>query len=187
MTHYLLIQKVLAFCMKGAGHTNNSPYYFRTGFGQDSHAFAMDNEIERSLVLGGVVFNDGTPPLIGNSDADVVLHALTNAISGITCVNVLGEPADEMCRKGITNSKAYVYEALRSMPDNADIIHVSFSIECSRPRITPRIRDMRTAIAGILNAPESGIGITATTGEGLTPFGMGLGIQVFCIITCKFT
>lgn len=185
--YFLPIQKAYVFCMKGAGHTKNLPYYFRTGIGQDSHAFSTDNEFRRPLVLGGVIFNDGTPPLIGNSDADVVLHALTNAISGITCVNVLGELADQMCRKGITDSKVYVYEALRSIPDKAEIIHVSFSIECARPRITPRLGDMRTAISEILNVPESGIGITATTGEGLTPFGMGLGIQVFCIVTCKFT
>jgi 2-C-methyl-D-erythritol 2,4-cyclodiphosphate synthase len=44
---------------------------------------------------------------------------------------------------------------------------------------------MRTSIANILKIPENSIGITATSGEGLTPFGQGLGIQVFCIVTAN--
>ncbi|NLM09947.1 MAG: 2-C-methyl-D-erythritol 2,4-cyclodiphosphate synthase [Clostridiaceae bacterium] len=154
---------------------------FKVAIGQDSHRFDFDNP-DKKLVLGGVVFEG--PPLSGNSDADVVLHALANAISGITGVNILGEIADKMCLKeGITDSSAYVKEALKYF--SGDIYHVSFSIECLKPKITPKIPAMKKSIANLLNINEGNIGITATTGEGLTDFGKGLGIQCFCILTAS--
>lgn len=151
----------------------------KVAIGQDSHRFDFNDPIKK-LVLGGVIF-DG-PPLSGNSDADVVLHALANAISGITGVNILGGIADRMCfEEGITDSSYYVKEALKYF--NGTISHVSFSIECLKPKISPNIPVMKKSIANILNISEDNIGITATTGEGLTDFGKGLGIQCFCIIT----
>jgi len=80
---------------------------------------------------------EGYPPLKGNSDADVILHSLTNAISGVTCVNILGKISDELClEKGITDSKVYLKEALKYL-NGQKIIHVSISIECLTPKITP--------------------------------------------------
>ncbi|MDI6602551.1 MAG: 2-C-methyl-D-erythritol 2,4-cyclodiphosphate synthase [Patescibacteria group bacterium] len=67
---------------------------------------------------------EGDVPLQGNSDTDAVLHSITNAISGITGVNIMGKIADEMCQKGITDSAEYLKEALRHF-GNARIIHVS--------------------------------------------------------------
>jgi len=153
----------------------------KVGIGQDSHKFDFENK-SKKLILGGVVF-DGEPPLAGNSDADVVLHALTNAISGVTCVNILGNIADEMClEKGITDSSVYVAEALKYLL-NIKIVHVSITIECSYPKITPKILDMRRVISKLLSLPENSVGITATTGEELTSFGQGKGIQAFCCVT----
>lgn len=153
----------------------------KVGIGQDSHRFDFGNN-NKKFVLGGVIF-EGVTPLAGNSDADVVLHALTNAVSGVTCVNILGRVADEMClKKGITDSSEYLKEALKYLVD-VKIVHVSISIECSYPRITPMIPDMRKAISKLFSIPENSVGITATSGEGLTQFGQGQGIQAFCIVT----
>lgn len=153
----------------------------KVALGQDSHRFDFD-DTEKKLMLGGIFF-EGTP-LSGNSDADVVLHALANAISGITGVNILGKIADEMClSRGIPNSSAYVNEALKYL--DGDINHVSFSIECLKPKISPKISEMKKSIAKLLKISENSIGITATTGEGLTDFGKGLGIQCFCILTAS--
>ena len=136
------------------------------------------------MILGGVMFDEcGCPPLDGNSDSDVVLHALCNAISGITTVNVLGSVADKMCIEGrVYDSSSYVKEALKYL-GGQKIVHISFSIECLRPKISPMIGKMRTRVSEITGVPPSSIGITATSGEGLTDFGKGLGIQAFCIIT----
>lgn len=68
----------------------------RVSIGQDSHRFDFDNK-DKKLVLGGVIFEDN-PPMSANSNGDVILHAITNAISGITCKNILGEVADNMCK-----------------------------------------------------------------------------------------
>jgi 2-C-methyl-D-erythritol 2,4-cyclodiphosphate synthase len=68
----------------------------KVAIGQDSHKFDFANKA-KALILGGVVFEMG-PPLMGNSDADVILHSLTNAISGITCTNIIGETADNLCK-----------------------------------------------------------------------------------------
>ena len=153
----------------------------KVAIGQDSHRFDIDNK-EKKLVLGGVVF-EGETPLLGNSDADVVLHAITNAVSGITCKNILGKVSDDMCEAGIKDSEEYLKEALKYLNDK--IIHISVSIECKTPMISPKIEDMRKNIARILNITENSVGITATTGEGLTEFGKGKGISVFSCITVE--
>ncbi len=155
----------------------------KVGIGQDSHRFDFEDN-NKKLILGGVVFEDA-PPLDGNSDADVVLHSITNAISGVTCVNILGKISDELClEKGIKDSRVYLKEALKYL-GNKKILHVSISIECLIPKITPKIPLLRSSIAKLLDIPEDCVGITATTGEGLTGFGQGKGIQVFSCVTSE--
>ena len=153
----------------------------KIGIGQDSHRIDYNNK-EKNLILGGIIFEEDYS-LSANSDGDVILHAITNAISGITCVNILGEIANNMCKQGITNSEEYLKEALKYLKEQ--INNVSISIECKKPKITPKIPDMRKNIARILNIDESCVGITATTGEELTEFCKGNGISVFACITTK--
>lgn len=155
----------------------------KVGIGQDSHRFDFENK-NKKLILGGVVF-EGEPALLANSDGDVVLHALTNAISGVTGVNILGPIADELCiEKGITDSRTYLKEALKYL-NESKINHVSISIECKTPKITPMIPAMKNSISSLLGIEPALVCITATTGEGLTDFGRGLGIQVFCAVTVR--
>jgi len=154
----------------------------KIGIGQDSHRFnskRFNLKSKKPFVLGGVVI-DCNKSLNANSDGDVVLHALANAISGITCVNILGEVADKMCASGIIDSSKYVKQALGHL--TGQISNVSFSIECATPKISPHIPFMRSYIADLLKINQDCVGITATSGEGLTPFGKAKGIQVFCSI-----
>lgn len=176
VNNYYIILLILSSCNERTG-------LMKVGIGQDSHRFDFYNKTKK-LVLGGVIF-ENYPPLEGNSDADVVLHSITNAISGVTCVNILGKIADEMCLKqGITDSREYLAEALKYL-DGLKIVHISVSIECSTPKISPMIEEMRKSISGLLSIPENCVGITATTGEGLTEFGLGKGIQVFSCVTVE--
>lgn len=160
---------------------------YRTAIGQDSHRFEeqlISSCSRKPLILGGVVI-PGMEGLDGNSDADVVFHALTNAISGISCVNILGAVTDEMCEvRFIRDSGEYVKAALDTL-GTSRLVHLSFSIECKRPMVTPFIDGMRRNIAGVTGLSEDAIGITATSGEELTDFGRGLGIQVLCIVTAR--
>lgn len=151
----------------------------KVAIGQDSHRIDYENK-EKKFILGGIEFEEEYS-LNGNSDADVVLHAITNAISGITCKNILGKISDEMCQNGIKDSEEYLKEALKYL--NEKIVHLSISIECKIPKISPKIEEMRKNIARILNISENSIGITATTGEGLTECGKGNGVSVFACIT----
>jgi 2-C-methyl-D-erythritol 2,4-cyclodiphosphate synthase len=152
----------------------------KTGVGQDSHCFEPDDS-KKVLMLGGVPI-PGCPGLLGNSDADVILHALTNAVSGVTGYNVLGKLSDTMClEQGITDSVRYLEVALESL-EPWRITHVSISLEGKRPRLETHIPVIKKSIAALLGLTPMDIGLTATTGEGLTAFGRGEGIQVFCIV-----
>lgn len=153
----------------------------KVAIGQDSHKIDYENT-SKKLILGGVEFEEEFS-LLANSDGDVVLHAITNAVSGITCKNILGKVADDMCKNGIIDSERYLKEALKYLDEK--IIHLSISIECKTPKIAPKIEEMRENIARILDIKLSSVGITATTGEGLTEFGKGNGISVFACITVE--
>lgn len=155
----------------------------KTAIGQDSHRFETEDS-SKTLVLGGVEIS-GCPGLLGNSDADVILHACTNAISGISGVNILGAVSDDLCLvKGITDSRVYLTKALDTLKKYA-ITHISISIECKRPKLSPHIPTIKNSLAKLLSISNEDIGLTATTGEGLTDFGRGDGIQVFVIITAS--
>lgn len=156
----------------------------KSSIGQDSHRFDLQ-EKGKKCILGGIIFEE-VPALAANSDGDVVFHAITNAISGITCRNILGSVADEMCRAGITDSREYLKVALKDLETQGHrVIHLSLSIECQKPRISPRVEEMRASVAGALRISPCQVGITATTGEQLTDCGSGLGISVLCILTVE--
>lgn len=151
----------------------------KTAIGQDSHRFGAE-ESGKPLILAGVEFS-GEAPLEANSDGDVVLHAVIRAVSGITTVDVLGPKTKEFLADGITDSRAYLKEALKDL--QGTVAHLSVSIECARPRIAPRIPEMRQSLSSLLDTDEKNIGITATSGEGLTEAGKGNGIFVFAALT----
>ena len=156
----------------------------KVAIGQDSHRFVEGNSDNSELILGGVVI-DGAVPLEGNSDADVILHAITNAISGITTVNILGAKADELCLGGgIKDSKVYLNKALEYLKGYR-LTHISLSIEALKPKLSPHMDSIRKSLSELLTIPMDSVAITATTGEGLTDFGRGLGIQCFVILTAQ--
>ena len=152
----------------------------RTGLGLDSHRFEAAPS-DRPLVLGGVVF-EGERALAGNSDADVVLHAVTDAVSGVTGETVIGARADALCRQGITDSREYLAKALEYLRDMR-ISHVSVVLECACPKVDPMVPAMRQTLAGLLGLESADVCVTATSGEGLSDVGRGLGIHATAIVT----
>lgn len=154
----------------------------RTGLGQDSHAFMPDGST-KPLILGGIVFA-GYPGLQANSDGDVVLHSLFNALSSAIGGRSLGIYADPLCAQGITDSAVYLAVALDMVRRAGYTVgNVAISIEARRPKIEPMALEMKKCIAALLEVTADQVGITATSGEGLTAFGRGEGIQVFTIVT----
>lgn len=154
---------------------------FKTGIGQDSHRF-LTSESSKLCIIGGVIFEE-VPGLSANSDGDVIYHAICNAITSLTGVLILGGLADDLCLKdGITDSEVYLRKAMQTM-GNLQVSHVALSIEAKRPKFKPHLMKIRSNIAYVMGLDVSQVGITATTGEGLTDFGCGDGVQAFCILT----
>lgn len=170
---------------------NNQPDWLYCGaIGQDSHRFVTPEELagqpDRPLMLAGVCLPD-EKPLSGNSDADVVLHALTNALSGLTTRNILGKRADALClEQGLTDSAVYLAEAMKDMQETGwELLHLSIAIEAAGPRLSRWVDPMRSSLSRLTGLAPEHIGLTATSGEGLTSFGQGLGIQVFCQVSAR--
>jgi 2-C-methyl-D-erythritol 2,4-cyclodiphosphate synthase len=155
----------------------------RTGIGQDSHRFLPPGS-SKPCVIAGIIFNEA-PGFMANSDGDIVFHAICNAISSLSGILILGNIADELClREGITDSEVYLREAIKTLGRQA-ISHVAVTIEAKRPKFFPHLTKMRENIARIMNLDVSQVGITATSGEGLTDFGCGDGAQSFAIVTTE--
>lgn len=157
----------------------------KVGIGQDSHRFENENST-KTCIIAGLEFH-GVPGFDANSDGDIVYHAICNAISSVTGTIILGGIADELClEKGISDSKAYLLEALKTL-DGLVIDHIALTIEGKRPKFKSRLEEMKANIAGVIGIAPTQVGITATTGEGLTGFGRGEGAQCIAIVTfsCK--
>lgn len=154
---------------------------FRTGIGQDSHRF-LPADSAKPCMIGGVIF-EGVPGLDSDSDGDVIYHALCNAISSLTGVPILNRIAMELCRKdGITDSEVYVKKALETL-GTQKIIHLAFTVEGKRPRIYEKLEQVKKKIASVCKIDEKQVGLTVTSGDGLTDFGCGEGLQCLCILT----
>jgi 2-C-methyl-D-erythritol 2,4-cyclodiphosphate synthase len=155
----------------------------RTGIGQDSHRF-LPPDSSKPCVIAGVIF-DGVPGFNANSDGDVVFHAICNAISSLTGILILGDIADDLCLKdGITDSEVYLIEAMKTL-GKQKVSHVAVTIEAKKPKFKAFLLEMRASIARVMGLDVSQVGITATTGEGLTDFGCGDGVQCFAIVTTE--
>lgn len=154
----------------------------KTAIGQDSHAFEPSGS-KKKLILGGVEI-PGHRGCKGNSDADVIMHALTNAISGVSGVTVLGKVTDELCSRGITDSREYVARALATLKGYT-LTHISISLEMATPRLEPHVEAIKASVADTCELAIHNVGISATSGEGLTAFGRGEGIQAFVVITAE--
>lgn len=154
---------------------------YRTGIGRDSHRF-LPADSTKPCTIGGIIFED-VPGLDADSDGDIVYHAICNAITSLSGVPIMGGIARDLCRKdGITDSQVYLEKALRTL-GRQSIVHIALSIEGKRPYFEEKIEPMKKKIASVLKIHPSAVGITATSGDGLTDFGCGDGLQCFCMMT----
>lgn len=154
---------------------------FRVGIGRDSHRF-LPEDSSKPCIIGGVIF-ENSPGLDAESDGDVVFHSICNAITSLSGAPILGEVAKDLCRKdGITDSQVYVERALPTL-GKQKIVHVAISIEGKRPYFQEKIEWMRKEIGAALWIRPEQVGITATSGDGLTDFACGEGLQCIAVIT----
>ena len=153
----------------------------KMGIGQDHHRFAPKSK--KPLVIGGYI----VPNEIGleaNSDGDIVLHALFNAISSALGGRSLGITADSLCKKGITDSSKYLEPLLKEMKMKGFFVgNVSVSIEAKKPKLEPHHDSIKKSLCRILGVSSEQVGLTFTSGEGLTGMGRGEGMGCMCVVT----
>ena len=152
---------------------------FRTGIGFDVHAFAEG----RRLIIGGIEipFDKG---LLGHSDADVLLHAISDALLGALALGDIGKhfPDTDAKYKDADSSILLkgVYELIREkgyVLGNIDSI-----VAMEKPKLAPYISQIQNKIAGILETESENISIKATTTEKLGFVGRGEGVSAFASV-----
>lgn len=152
----------------------------RVGQGYDIHSFSDDSD--RKLVLGGVVFQ-GEAGLSGHSDADVLLHAICDALLGAHGMGDIGDhfPPDDAAWLN-ADSRNLLALVRQMLPDDAEIFNVDATIIAERPRIAPHREAMRHSIANLLELPVDRVSVKATTNERLGALGRGEGIAALAIV-----
>lgn len=153
----------------------------RIGTGYDVHRLVEN----RKLILGGITipYEKG---LLGHSDADVLLHAIMDALLGAAAKKDIGNlfPDSDDKYKGI--SSITLLEEVRKLleQDSLFILNIDATVIAQAPKLQPYIEDMRTEIAKILQIDISQVNIKATTEEGLgfTGTGEGIAAQAVCLL-----
>jgi len=151
----------------------------RVGQGIDVHAF----DDTRPLILGGVRISD-TGGLAGHSDADAVLHAITDALLGAAGAGDIGRyfPSDDARWKD-ADSTIFVLEAKRVVDDlEADIANVDVTIIAEKPKLAPFRDAMQSTIAKLLNLPAGHVNVKATTTDHLGFIGRSEGICAMAVV-----
>lgn len=155
---------------------------FRIGMGYDIHRL----EEGRRLILGGVNIPHELG-LAGHSDADVLIHALMDALLGAMSLPDIGHffPDDDQ-RYRDASSLWMLNEVSRMLVEREYmLVNADSTIIAQRPKLSPYILSMKSCIAGVLGVPEERISIKATTNEGLDATGRGEGIaaQVVALLS----
>lgn len=152
---------------------------FRIGQGFDVHAFAEG----RPLILGGITIPHDRG-LIGHSDADVLLHTVTDAALGAIGEGDIGHhfPDTDPAFKDADSAKLLEY-IWKIVEDKGYVLgNVDCTIMAQRPKLAPYIESMRTRIAELLNAEPSQVNVKATTTEKLGFTGREEGIAAMATI-----
>jgi 2-C-methyl-D-erythritol 2,4-cyclodiphosphate synthase len=155
----------------------------RVGLGVDVHAFAAPEE-GRRLVLGGVEIPSDRG-LLGHSDADVLAHAVTDALLGAAGLEDIGHyfpDTDERYRDA--DSIELLREVRRQVGGSWGVANVDAVVICERPKIRDHREAMRKNLAAALGTEESRVGVRGTTTERLGFAGRGEGIaaQAICLL-----
>ncbi len=150
----------------------------RIGFGYDSHRFAEG----RRLVLGGVEF-PGETGLAGHSDADVLVHAIIDALLGAAALGDIGSHfPDTDARWQDADSTALLAAVVKEIRGAGyKIGNIDATVICERPKLRPVIDLMRARLAAVMNVGTGRISIKGKTNEKLDDVGAGLGIEVHAV------
>ncbi len=153
----------------------------RIGIGYDAHRLAP----ERELILGGtkIPFDKG---LLGHSDADVLTHAVVDALLGAAAMGDIGTmfPDTDEKYKNISSLELLRQVNAALLKEFFSVVNVDATIVAQEPKLRPYIEDMRENLSAALNIPVNRISVKAKTEEGLgfTGSGEGMAAQAVCLL-----
>jgi 2-C-methyl-D-erythritol 2,4-cyclodiphosphate synthase len=155
---------------------------YRTGIGYDLHRMAEG----RRLVLGGVEIPH-TAGLLGHSDADVVSHAVTDALLGAAGLGDIGErfpPSDPHWKDA--SSLVFLRRARELLDQHGfSIVNLDVVLVIEQPRILPYRRQIRESLARALGVGPAAVSLKAKTAEGIGPIGEGRAAEAHAVATIK--
>lgn len=155
------------------------PMRLRVGEGWDTHALVPG----RKLVLGGVEipYERG---LLGHSDADALLHAITDALLGAAGLGDIGRhfPDTDECFRGADSVVLLREAAARVRAAGWELVNVDSTVVAQAPRLAPHIEAMRARIAEALGLPAGAVNVKAKTAEKLGPVGQGQSIEARAVV-----
>ncbi|MGE0601810.1 MAG: 2-C-methyl-D-erythritol 2,4-cyclodiphosphate synthase [Dehalococcoidia bacterium] len=152
---------------------------FRVGIGEDLHR--VDDG--RTLVLGGVIIEEG-PGLSGHSDADVLFHAITDAVLGAAALGDIGHyfpPSDP--RYAHADSADFLRKALElARAEGWQVENVDSTVRAERPKLAPYIQHIRERIAEVVGIDLAAVSVKAKSGEGLDAIGRGEAMAATAVV-----
>lgn len=151
----------------------------KVGFGYDSHRFGAP---ERRLVLGGVEF-PGERGLDGHSDADVLIHAIIDALLGAAALGDIGShfPDTDDKWRGADSGKMLESVVAEVRSAGLEIGNVDATVICQRPRIGPMVVQIRRHLAELMGVDYDQISVKGKTNEHMDDVGAGVGIVVHAV------
>jgi 2-C-methyl-D-erythritol 2,4-cyclodiphosphate synthase len=154
----------------------------RTGIGVDSHRF----ETGRPLILGGVDIphEEG---LAGHSDADVLTHAIIDALLGAAGLGDIGQhfPDTDPAYKDADSLELLRTVSVFLGQNGFEVLHVDATVMMERPKLSPYRDAIREALTGVLQVPLGHVNVKATTGEGMGFIGRGEGVAAMAVATLE--
>ena len=150
----------------------------RIGFGYDSHRF----EEGRRLVLGGVEF-PGETGLKGHSDADVLIHAIIDALLGAAALGDIGQhfPDTDPKWKGADSAALLAQVVKEVRAAGYQIGNVDATVICERPKLRPCIELIRERLASVMSVGKGRVSVKGKTNEKMDDVGVGIGIEVHAV------
>lgn len=154
----------------------------RCGIGYDIHRLGQN----RKLILGGVEI----PYLLGlegHSDADVLSHAIADALLGAICAGDIGQhfPNTDESIRGISSSEILKRVSQMLGDKKTRIVNIDATVIAEAPKLTPHASAMRANIAKALGISDDQVSVKATTNERLGPIGRGEGISAMAVATVE--
>ena len=151
----------------------------RSGIGWDSHRL----EAGRPFIVGGIRIPDAERGLAGHSDADVLTHAVIDALLGAAGLGDIGMHFPDTDERWSGANSIELLRTTRSLLADVRPVHIDATVVCETPRLSPYRDEMRASLASALGLPPSAVNVKFTTAERMGFIGRGEGVAALAIAT----